>query len=90
MDDRLKRLIIRARRRGFQEMDLIMGRFADTHAARLDEADLAAFEALLQAEDQDVYDWLLGRVPPPPAHDTPLLMKIREEAAAGLALKARL
>jgi antitoxin CptB len=84
MEDRLKRLLIRARRRGFQEMDLIMGRFAETHASSLAEPELAAFEALLQAEDQDVYDWLLGRTPPPAAHDTPLLARIR----AGLASSA--
>lgn len=71
-------------------MDLIMGHFAQTHAQSLGETDLAAFEALLDAPDQDVYDWLLGRAPPPPAHDTPLLTRIRNEMTAGLAMKARL
>jgi antitoxin CptB len=90
MEDRQKRLLIRARRRGFQEMDLIMGGFAETYGPSLSEADLTAFEALLQAPDQDVYDWLLGRVPPPPVHDTPVLARIRELAGTGLASKARL
>ena len=82
MDDRRKRLKIRAWRRGFQEMDLIMGRFADAHAASMGEAELLAFEGLLQEADQDVYDWILGRAPPPAAHDTPLLKRLRTEAGA--------
>lgn len=83
MDDRRKRLILRAWRRGFQEMDLICGQFADARAADLSEADLTAFEALLQAPDQDVYDWVLGRSPPPRDHDTPLFAQLRAHALAG-------
>ncbi len=78
MDDaRLKRLRIRAWRRGFREMDLILGPFADQHAQTLAEEDLAAFEALLTAEDQDVYGWIIGREPPAPEHDTPLLKMLQ-------------
>lgn len=58
-------------------MDLIMGGFADAHLSELDEASLTAFEALLREPDQDVYDWILGRTPAPPAHDTPLLGLLR-------------
>jgi antitoxin CptB len=83
MDDRRKRLILRAWRRGFQEMDLICGQFADARAADLSEADLTAFEALLQAPDQDVYDWLLGRSATPSDHDTPLFAQLRAHAFAG-------
>jgi antitoxin CptB len=83
MDDRRKRLIFRAWRRGFREIDLILGGFADKSAASLPEADLRAFEALLDTSDQDVYDWILGRVAPPEAHDTPLLAQLRAHAFAG-------
>jgi len=64
-------------------MDLICGQFADARAADLSEADLTAFEALLQAADQDVYDWVLGRATPPAIHDTPLLVQLRAHAFAG-------
>ncbi|HWA21182.1 MAG TPA: succinate dehydrogenase assembly factor 2 [Caulobacterales bacterium] len=84
MDDRRKRLTLRAWRRGFREMDLILGAFADSHAAGLTELELAAFEALLDAPDQDAYDWILGRVPPPEAHDSALLARVRAFAAAGV------
>ena len=78
MDDaRLKRLRIRAWRRGFREMDLILGSFADQYAHTLDEAELAAFEALLADDDQDVYGWIIGREPPPGIHNTSLLKKLQ-------------
>ncbi len=40
-----------------------------SHLARLDEAGLDQFEALLTAPDQDVYAWLRGAEPVPPAYD---------------------
>ncbi|HWA68229.1 MAG TPA: succinate dehydrogenase assembly factor 2 [Rhizomicrobium sp.] len=68
-ENRRKRLLFRAQRRGFKEVDLIFGAYAQSHLAGLDEAGLDAFEALLTAPDQDVYAWLRGAVPVPPDHD---------------------
>jgi antitoxin CptB len=64
-ETRLKKLTFRAWHRGFREMDLIMGTFADQHLASLDDAALDDFEALLEAPDQDVYAWLTGVAPTP-------------------------
>jgi antitoxin CptB len=77
LDERRKRLRFRAWRRGFREIDLILGGFADARLADLSEDDLLTFEGLLEAPDQDVYDWVVGRTPPPQAHDTALLRAIR-------------
>ena len=77
MDARLKRLRFRAWRRGFREIDLILGAFADRHVAELPESELAAFEALLEAPDQDVYAWVTGASPVPPDYDTPLMARLR-------------
>ena len=66
---RRKRLLFRAQRRGFKEVDLIFGAYADAHLAGLDGAGLDQFEALLAAPDQDVYAWLRGAVPVPGEHD---------------------
>jgi antitoxin CptB len=66
---RRKRLLFRAQRRGFKEVDLIFGAYAEGHLAALDEAALAQFEALLAAPDQEVYAWLRGAEPVPAAHD---------------------
>jgi antitoxin CptB len=77
MDDRRKKLRFRAWRRGFREIDLILGGFADAHLATLDESGLQDFEALLDAPDQDVYAWLIGQAPTPAEFDTQTFAQIR-------------
>ncbi len=57
---RRKRLLFRAQRRGFKEVDLIFGAYAQDRLAALDEGALDQFEALLAAPDQEVYAWLRG------------------------------
>ncbi len=76
-DHRLKTLRFRAWRRGFREIDLILGRFADRHGEALSPTELEAFEALLEANDQDVYAWIIGQAPTPAAYDTPLMLRLR-------------
>ena len=66
-EPRLKKLRMRAWRRGFREADLILGPFADKYVADFSEAELDWFEALLDQADQDVYDWILERQPTPAA-----------------------
>ena len=68
-ENRRKRLLFRAQRRGFKEVDLIFGAYAESHLARLDEGGLDQFEALLIAPDQDVYAWLRGAQDVPAGHD---------------------
>ena len=82
LDERRKRLRFRAWRRGFREIDLILGGFADARLESLSDSDVTAFEALLEAPDQDVYDWVVGRTPAPISHETPLLSAIRSFQAA--------
>lgn len=77
MDDRRKKLRFRAWRRGFREIDLILGAFADRNLDALDATGLDAFEALLQAPDQEVYAWIVGQEAAPAEHDTPTLALIR-------------
>ncbi len=76
-ENRRKRLLFRAQRRGFKEVDLIFGAYADLHLAALDEAGLDQFEALLTAPDQEVYGWLRGAEPTPAEFDTPLFRRMK-------------
>lgn len=76
-DDRVKKLRFRAWRRGFRELDLLMGAFADQHLARLDDQGLDAFEALLGENDQDVYAWIIGQSEPPVPFRTEVFDLIR-------------
>ena len=71
-ENRRKRLLFRAQRRGFKEVDLIFGAFAEAQLVRLDEVGLDQFEALLAAPDQDVYSWLRGASPVPSKYDNPV------------------
>jgi antitoxin CptB len=77
MDDRRKMLKVRAWRRGFRELDLILGRFADHCLADLSATHVDEFERLLGAPDQDVYAWLTAAAPVPPDFDTPFFADIR-------------
>jgi antitoxin CptB len=79
-DTRLRRLRMRAWRRGTRELDIILGPYADASLEAMAPADLDAFEALLEEADQDLMRWVLGQEPPPPAH-APLIAALRAFAA---------
>ena len=74
---RRRRLLYRAWHCGTRELDLVMGRFADAEIATMSDDDVAAFEALIEVTDADLFAWLAGRLPLPPAHDTPLFHRFR-------------
>jgi antitoxin CptB len=76
-ENRRKRLLFRAQRRGFKEVDLIFGAYAQSHLFGLDEAGLDQFEALLTAPDQDVYAWLRGAQAVPADHDNPVFAGLK-------------
>ena len=76
-DVRRRRIAFRAWHRGTLEMDLIMGRFADAHLAGLSDAELDAFEALLEWPDPDLYAWVSGEALPPPQADHAVLGRLR-------------
>ena len=46
MEARRRKLKFRAWRRGFREMDLLMGSFADAHIGSFGESELDEFEGL--------------------------------------------
>ena len=61
---RRKKLLFRAQRRGFKEVDLIFGTFAAESLSALCESELDPIEAPLDAPDARVYDWLRGAAAP--------------------------
>jgi antitoxin CptB len=74
---RRARLRFRAQRRGFKEVDLIFGAFAESFLPDLDEKGLDQFEALLDVPDQDAFAWLQGIAPVPDAFDTQVFAKLK-------------
>lgn len=77
MDDHRKKLKFRAWRRGFREIDLILGRFADARLPALTSGQVDEFERLLDAPDQDVYAWIVGAEATPAEYETETLALIR-------------
>lgn len=86
-DARLKKLKLRAWRRGFKEADLILGPFADKHVATFTQDELDWFEALLEQPDHDLYAWILERTTTPAEFEGPLMNRLkafRDEAHKGI------
>lgn len=82
--DRLKRLIYRSTYTGTKELDLVLGGFARARLAGLDGAQLDRYEALVDAENPEIYAWVIQLETPPAEHDTDVLRMIRDYAQASL------
>jgi antitoxin CptB len=76
LDERRRRILFRAWRRGLREMDLVMGRFADAHLPTMSEEDLAEFERLLDVPDTQALAWITGGEHPPQEFDTALFARL--------------
>ncbi len=81
-ETRLKRLKMRSMRRGIKEMDIILSRFADEALGAMDARALDAYEALLEQNDQDLYQWVTGQAAPPGDFDA-IVGEIRASVDAG-------
>ena len=78
LDIRRKRLLFRSWHRGTRESDLILGRFAEAYLADFDAGQLDCYEALLESEDADLFDWLSGRAALPAAQDHEVMRLLRD------------
>jgi len=66
---RRKKALFRAQRRGFRELDLMFGQFAEEHLPTLEEPDLSHFEELLSVPDWQIFNWIMGHEQVPPVYD---------------------
>ena len=76
-DADLKRLRWRCRR-GTRELDRLLQQWVDEHAASADARTLEHFSLLLDAQDPELWDWLIGRQNP----DDPRLLELIHEIRA--------
>jgi antitoxin CptB len=74
MTDRLKALKYRAHYRGTREADAVVGGFFNRYGHIWGETEIAWFEALVDADDEDIMAWALGRADPPAALNHPALV----------------
>ncbi len=73
---RRRRLVFRAWHRGMREVDLLLGRFADASVPKMAEAELSAFEAILDVPDREILAWVTGEAAVPPEHDTTFVRQL--------------
>lgn len=62
--DRIKRLRWRARR-GTRELDALLGGWLESSFPAADETLRQAFDELLNVQDPDLWDWVMGHTRPP-------------------------
>ena len=53
-------------RRGMKELDVLLERYHRDRYGAAAAAERAAFERLLEREDPEIWQWLMGHVPVPP------------------------
>ena len=73
-----KRLMYQSNHRGCKEMDILLGGFASQTLNQLSEDELKDYSNLLEVDDAQIYDWLIGKSPPPEDFNTKVLAKIIE------------
>jgi antitoxin CptB len=74
---RRKRLLFRSWHRGTKEADLLLGSFAEENLAGFSAAELDAYEKLIEENDADLWDWLIGQGATPEGHDPVLIARLR-------------
>lgn len=77
MDARRRKALFRAQRRGFRELDLIFGAFAEAHLAALDPGQLDRFEAFLGVPDWRMYGWIVGQESVPEDYNNDVFALLR-------------
>ncbi len=77
IEDRRKKLLYRASYRGFKEADLLIGGFAAAHVQEFDDAELDEFEALLENNDRELYNWATQKSEPPAHISGPVFERLK-------------
>jgi antitoxin CptB len=81
-DEEIRRLRWQCRR-GMLELDVALLRFLDEDYSSLDTLEQATFSRLLEAQDQTLHGWLMGRDQPEEADVQQLVARIRAFGRAG-------
>lgn len=77
-ETRLKRLRYRSWHRGWKETDLILGKFADENLNKMNMDTIDIYEQLLDENDADIWDWLVGKLPPKNPAYAPILESLKD------------
>ena len=69
MDNKLKHLYFKAKRRGTIELDLVLGYIADNYLATMSEENVNLFAQLLEVDDKLLMQWIFYNQPLPLQYD---------------------
>ena len=75
-----RQLLYRSRQRGWLELDLIMGSWAQQHIDGLSRDELVEYAEIVRQENPDLIKYIVERVPPPEYINTAVMKRIIEYA----------
>lgn len=87
LEIRRKRLRYRSWHRGTKELDLLIGGFAARHLDKFDEGELDQFEAIMDANEHEIYAWLTGKAEVPDEHNNDVMHQLLNYSHADTLLK---
>lgn len=74
---RIKRLRYQAWHRGCKETDVILGQFCDDALEHMTDAELGLFEAFLEEDDHDIWQWVAYGALPSRADYAPIITALQ-------------
>ena len=78
-----KRLVYRSKQRGWLEVDLLLGTFAEHHVWQMNEADLAMYEDIINEETIDIFNFMTEKEEVPPHLCNHVMSRLQEWCASG-------
>jgi len=79
---RRKRLIYRSKQRGWLEVDLLLGSWAAVNVPNLTKKQMDEYEAILNLETIDIFNYVNGKDTPPDQYQTDMMRTLQEYALA--------
>jgi succinate dehydrogenase flavin-adding protein (antitoxin of CptAB toxin-antitoxin module) len=58
-------MLYHSKQRGWLELDLILGTFADQNLGKLSDSEIRDYQKILDEENPDMFKWMSGQIPIP-------------------------
>jgi len=78
LNSRRKQLLFRTHHCGLKENDILLGHFADRYILKLNDQQLDDLEILMNQNDIDVMNWIIGKAVVPQQYNTELMRLIQK------------